>query len=130
MKTGPIANLRSKRAQKNNEPSLLDQLSTPLRDFVADYKANGASVYKQLRERNPEKYAELSTKLIALIASLKPESDGFHTAQSVQELGVKLLKAVGLDDPTEDQVEAAVAENNRFLLALEQIAAAANEQLQ
>jgi hypothetical protein len=47
----------------------------------------------------------------------------FSQCQTVQEIGVKLLQQVGLSDPREDQVEAAVAENDRFIAALQEIAA-------
>ena len=65
-------------SKKKQEASLLEQLSGPLRDFVTDFKANGANVLQQVRERNPEKYLELSTKLAGLVATLKPDPDGLH----------------------------------------------------
>jgi hypothetical protein len=63
--------LRTNGAAKNKPPeeSLLNQLSVPLRDFVKDFKAHGAEALQQVRERNPEKYLELSAKLAGLVAN-------------------------------------------------------------
>jgi hypothetical protein len=87
------------------EASLLDQLSAPLRDFVADFKTHGANTLEQVRERNPEKYVELSTKHIGLIAALKTEPDGFHNAKSREEIALKLLQSVGFVSPDEDSYQ-------------------------
>jgi hypothetical protein len=38
--------------QKANEPSLLDQLNGPLRDFVADIREHGVSTFQRLREES------------------------------------------------------------------------------
>src|ERR1700746_2457731 len=83
---------------KANEPSLLDQLNGPLRDFVADIRAHGVSTFQRLREENPSKYIELSTKLITLIVTIKPAPDDFQNAQSLQDIGRALLKSVGLHE--------------------------------
>jgi hypothetical protein len=69
---------RHSRSKSKTEPTLLDQLSKPLRDFVSDFKTHGANVLERVRQENPEKYLELSTKLVSLIATLKPEADGLH----------------------------------------------------
>jgi len=58
--------------RKKPEPSLLQQLSVPLRDFVNDFKTHGADVLQKVRKDNPEKYLELSTKLLPLVATLNP----------------------------------------------------------
>jgi hypothetical protein len=81
--------------KSKREPSLLDQLSAPLRDFVKDFQTHGPSTLEQVRERSPEKYIELSTRLVALIATLKPEPNGFRQAKSMEEVGTKLLQSVG-----------------------------------
>jgi hypothetical protein len=103
------------------EVSLLDELSAPLRDFVVDYKAHGADTLKKVREQNPEKYIELSTKLIGLIAALKTESDGFHNAENMEEIGAKLLQSIGFADPDERSIQEAIALNDEFILKLQQI---------
>ena len=105
------------------EASLLDQLSAPLRDFVKDFQTHGASVFEQVRERSPEKYIELSTRLVGLIATLKLEPDGFAECKSMQDIGMKLLQSVGCDEAlvTDDMIEQAIRENDAFIERLQAI---------
>ena len=105
------------------DASLLDQLSAPLRDCVADIKAHGAEKLKQLHD-NPQKYLELSIRLIELIASLRTESGlDFKSAKSMEEIGTKLLKSVGMDEHiiSPEMIEAAIEANNAFIAQLEAI---------
>jgi hypothetical protein len=113
------------------EPTLLDELSAPLRGFVKDFKAHGASTLEQVRERSPEKYIELRTKLIGLIAALKTEPDGFHNANSMEEIGRLLLKSVGCaeDAMSDGIVEQAIQANDVFIARLEQIRAKAEGEI-
>jgi hypothetical protein len=62
-----------------------------------------------------------------LIATLKPEPDGYSKARNAQEIAVRLLKSVGVaeDQITADMVEAAVAANEVFITRLEAIRDAA-----
>jgi len=62
---------------KSTEPSLLDQLNGPLKDIVKDFRENGAAALEAVRLRNPEKYLELSTKLLPLIIQLNPAGSDF-----------------------------------------------------
>src|SRR5262249_2925681 len=82
------------RKPKNHEPSLIEQLSGPLRDFVNDFKTHGASVLQKVREDNPEKNLELSTKLLPLVVGLNPGADDFSDCTDTISLGIKLLKSV------------------------------------
>jgi len=111
---------------------LLDELSKPLRDFVADFKAHGADVLQKVRENNPEKYLELSTKLLPLVAALNPGESDFSDCRSLDEIGIKLLKAVGMDEYLMDEnaVKAALECNNAFIAKLEAIRDAAQEPMQ
>src|SRR5215470_10247732 len=97
MTNGPISNLKSKKAQQK-QASLLEELNAPLRDFVADFKAHGADVLQKVREDNPEKYLELSTKLLPLVAALNPGMDDFSDCNDMRSIGIKLLKSVGCDE--------------------------------
>lgn len=121
--------LRTNGASKNKPPeeSLLSQLSVPLRDFVKDFKAHGAEALQQVRERNPEKYLELSAKLAGLVATLKPEAHPLATARDRQELAAELLKTVGLveDQMTPAMIEQAMAANYELVNRLEAIRDAA-----
>lgn len=85
----PIANLRSKKAQKANEPSLLEQLAEPLRDIVSDLKSNVAEELRKLRERDSARYLELSVKLLPLIAQLNPKPDDYSDCQDMRSIGIK-----------------------------------------
>ena len=116
------ANWLSKK-QKPAEPSLLEQLGGPLKDFVADFKEHGKSVLEQVRERSPEKYLELSTKLAGLAATLKPSQDGFQDAKTMEEIGLRLLKSIGMEeeDITPEQIAAAVQANDAFIERLQTI---------
>jgi len=116
------ANWLSKK-QKPAEKTLLEQLGGPLKDFVNDFKEHGKTVLEKVREENPEKYLELSTKLAGLVATLKPPQEGFHDAKSMEEIGLRLLKAVGMEeeDITPEMIEAAIAANNTFHARLKEI---------
>jgi hypothetical protein len=108
---------------KPAEASLLDQLGVPLRDFVADFKLHGKRALEQVRLESPSKYLELASKLAALVAALKPAQSAFHDANSMQDIGRKLLESVGTDNAaiTEDMIQEAVAANDRLIAQLESI---------
>ena len=93
----------------------VNKIPRRIRGDVAD---NAVEVIKQLREKSPEKYSEIAAKLLAAIQQ-QPDPDSFDSAKSMRELGLRLLKSIGLDDPTE--VEAAVAANNDFIAQLDAI---------
>jgi hypothetical protein len=120
----------ARRPQKPDEPALLDQLSGPLRDFVQDFKTHGKSVLEKVRERSPEKYLELSTKLAGLVAALKPKQNELEQANSNEDIAISLLKSVGCDESkiTEDMILKAWELNNEFVGSLESIAAAAKRE--
>ena len=107
------------RKPKSSEPSLRDKLSAKfLKDFEADFAANGADVIKQLRERHPDRYAELAAKLIA---QAEPPSGVFDRAQSMHDIGIGLLAQVGCIAPSERQIQEAIRANDEFVARLESI---------
>jgi len=114
------------------EPSLLEQLSAPLRDFVNDFKTHGADVLQKVREDNPEKYLELSTKLLPLVAALNPGMDDFSDCNDMRSIGIKLLKSVGCDEfeMTEAMIQEALQHNNQFIERLQAIRARAEVAIQ
>jgi hypothetical protein len=72
------------RKAKATEPSLRERLSQSyLEAFEADFRAHGISVLEQLREKSPEKYAEIASRLIA---ASEPKPDGFENAKTMQEI--------------------------------------------
>jgi hypothetical protein len=115
------------KGKKKEEESLLEQLSGPLRDFVVDFKTHGKTVLEQVRQENPAKYLEMASKLAALVAALRPEPDGYSKADSMQDVGRKLLLSVGADETmlTDAQIEQAIAANDALILQLEAIRDAA-----
>jgi hypothetical protein len=107
-----------------SEKGLLQDLNGPLRDFVADFKQHGKSVLEQVRERSPEKYLELSTKLLPLVMALNPGASSFSDCETQSDIGMKLLRSVGLEEDlvTPSLIEEAVKAKNDFLDQLEAIA--------
>src|SRR5262245_65602635 len=109
------------RKPKATEPSLRDKLSAKfMTDFEADFAQHGTDVIQQLREKHPDKYAALAADLIR---QAEPPSGVFDKAKSMEDIGIGLLKQVGINDPSEQQIEAALALHNRFITDLEMIAA-------
>ena len=108
---------------KKLQPTLRQQLSEPLRDFVADFKAHGKSALETVRERSPEKYLELATKLLPLVAALNPGADDFADCATPNDVGMKLLKTVGMNefDMTEPMIADALKARDDLIDALEAI---------
>src|SRR5262245_44759912 len=103
-------------------PRLRDKLSESfLRAFVSDFEDNGPDVIEKLRTRNPAKYCEISARLIA--ANEPQDGLDFKSSRSMEDIGLKLLKSVGVPDAviTDEMVQAAIAANNEFITRLEAI---------
>jgi hypothetical protein len=73
-----------------------------------------------MRETHPERYAELAAKMI-MTAEPAEQKQGLGQAKSMNEIGMRLLQSVGVIEPTDEQIEQAIAANDRFIQALEQI---------
>ena len=109
------------RKAKTAEPSLRDMLSARFLEAIhTDFEAHGVEVIQRLRDKDPRAYCEISARLIA---ATEPPGDGFDGAESLQELGVRLLESVGCprDAITADTAEAAVAAQDDFAAALAKI---------
>src|SRR5262245_34667043 len=117
----------SRKPKTNTEPTLLEQLSEPLRDFVNDFRAHGKSALEQVREKSPEKYLELSTKLLPLVAALNPGVNDFADAKDMRGIGIALLKSVGCAefDMDETMIADALEANDTFIERLQGIRAKA-----
>jgi hypothetical protein len=114
------------------EETLLDQLSKPLRDIVADLKTHSADSVEKLRERDPAKYIELSIKLIALIHGLKTEKGADdNRTKTREEISRGILRSCGLADEfvTDAVVEQVAEANDAFMAALEVIKAKAEGEI-
>jgi hypothetical protein len=116
---------------KKEQETLLEQLSGPLRDFVVNFKTHGKTVLEQVRQDNPAKYLEMASKLAALVAALRPEPDGYSKANTMQDIGRRLLQSVGADETTltDVQIEQAIAANDAFVAQLQAIKNAASGEL-
>jgi hypothetical protein len=113
------------RKPKTSEPSLRDKLSAAyLEAFQKDFEANGIAVIETLRKESPAKYAEIASRLIAATSPTE-QKEGFASDNSMQAVGARLLQSVGLIEPTNEQIEAAIAANDEFIAKLEQIRDAA-----
>jgi hypothetical protein len=112
------------RKAKASEPSLRDRLSANfLAAFQADFEANGVAAIEQLRQKSPEKYADIAARLIA---TTEPGPDiDFTKCKSIADIGRSLLRQAGMadDDITDAMIEVAVEANNRLVDTLESIAA-------
>src|SRR5262245_34973143 len=95
-------------------------------DFVAalqaDWNQHGAEIIEMLRKKAPTKYAEIISRF-ALPDPWMDEPSAYSEAKSMDDVGRIHLSQVGIDDPTDKQVEMALAAHNRFIQELEMIAA-------
>jgi hypothetical protein len=109
------------RKPKTSEPSLRDKLSER---FVfaleSDFETHQSEVIKSLREKHIDRYADL---IVRLIAAREPEQkpEGFAAANSLHDVGRRLLQQVGLPEPLDEQIAQAIEENDKFISALEAI---------
>jgi hypothetical protein len=103
------------------EPTLLEELSKPLKDFVEDFRLHGKEAIEQVRRESPSKYLELSTKLAGLVAVLKPEAT--PKPKTMEEVGFRLLQSVNCPEDliTGEMVEDAIKENDRLIEQLQAI---------
>jgi len=113
------------RKSKIAEPSVRDKLGgTFLRAFQSDFEANGVDVIVRLREKYPERYAELAAKLIA---DTEPpsEQDAFGHCKSTQDVGRQLLLQVGAEEDAiaPEMIEQALEAYDRLIETLTAIAA-------
>jgi hypothetical protein len=118
--------------KKKTEPSLRDQLSEPLRDFVDDIRTHGPDALKKVREKDPTKYLELATKILPLVAALDPGISDFSDCQTPADIGRQLLKNVGADEYliSDGMIAEAVEAHDLLIAKLEQIRAKAEGDIQ
>jgi hypothetical protein len=108
--------------RKPSQASARAELSADfLRSFQADFKAHGKEVIERMRQEAPAKYAELAAKLISP-ESDPPNANSFKDAQSMHDIGLRLLRSIGLDEPTDEQITLAIPANDCFVARLEEIA--------
>jgi hypothetical protein len=109
--------------RKPSQASARAELSADfLRSFQADFKVYGKEVIERMRQEAPAKYAEIASRLIA--ASDPPSDEGFKNANSMRDIGLRLLISVGADREaiTDEQVDLAIIANDNFINRLQEIA--------
>ena len=110
------------RKPKPTAPNLREKLSANLlRALEEDFAANGVAALEKMRLASPERYCELAAKLIA--QSEPPDPNDVNNAKSSEDLMRYALAKMGIANPSEQQLEMAVAANTRFMSELEMIAA-------
>jgi hypothetical protein len=111
---------------KTNEPSLRTKLFKALE---SDFEMHGIETIKKLRETHPDRYIDITSRLIATI---EPPVSGFAECNSLQEIGLKLLESVGVNanDATDDMVKQAMEANDAFIAKLEAIRDAGQGRIQ
>lgn len=117
----------ARKPQSRDARSPRDRLSRDfLQNFAEDFALNGIAVIKALREKSPERYAELAAKVI--MQAEEPDDESLKNAQSMEEIGRRLLKTVGVGEPTKRQIAAAIKINDKFVKGLERLAVVANDE--
>ena len=115
---------------KASEPSVRDKLSASfLKAFQNDFEINGIEAIEKLREESPSKYAEIASRLIAMV---EPPPEGFEVCRTPRDLGIALLKSVQINEyeMTEDMIAQALKCNDDFIDRLQAIRAAAEGAMQ
>jgi hypothetical protein len=118
--------MKPRKAKNTNEhePSVRDRLASDfLKAFEADFRAHGIGVIELLRERAPERYAEVAVKLIA--AAEQPGSTSpYAKAKSTRDFARILLMEQGLAEwqVSDHLVDQAVAALERHAAEVELIA--------
>jgi hypothetical protein len=78
-----------------------------------------------MRQKSPERY--IVTACNAIASAEEPDDDlDFKKVKTKEELAARLLKSVGVDEPTDEQIAAAVEANQNFTERLEEIAQGAS----
>jgi hypothetical protein len=88
-----------------------------------DFDKHGVEIIEALRRESPRAYAELVGRLIQTTDA--PDGKGFKDCNSLADIGRRLLKSVGLPEPDEAAIQAAIEANDVFVARLQAIAQAA-----
>jgi hypothetical protein len=76
-------------------------------------------------QKNPSAIASSELGIAKVFGHISDQPEAkhdFNSAQSMQDIARKLLQSVGLEHATEDQIEAAILANDKFIAELERIA--------
>jgi hypothetical protein len=107
-------------ARTAKAPNLRDKLSAAfLQAFSADFENHGVAVIEALREKYPEKYAELCGRIIATVAQPLDPND-FSLCGSELDIARKLLIQVGMSEAaiTDSALQLAAEANSELVARL------------
>jgi hypothetical protein len=118
------------KSKPKQEPSLRTKLSQSyLEALEADFRLHGKAVIERMREKDPVRYAELAARMIMTSEPLADKND-FASANSMHEIGERLMQSVGCEKPTEEQIAEALVLNDTFVAGLESVHACAKGKIQ
>src|SRR5262245_9003531 len=104
-------------APKPVEPNIRDALTTAfIEQLQADFAEHGKEIIQTVRKESPSKYAELVLRLIPLEPRMLQPDDKPKNSRDIAE---HLLRDVGLFEPSDQDVEEALACYDRMIEALE-----------
>jgi hypothetical protein len=90
-----------------------------LESLERDFEKNKDAVIEALRKESPRAYAELLGRLV--MTADPPEGGGLGDCKSMTDIGRRLLKSVGLAEPDEAAIQAAIEANDTFVARLQAI---------
>lgn len=93
-----------------------------LESLAKDFEKHRDEVIEALRKESPKAYAELVGRLIQTTDA--PAENSFANCNSQRDIALRLLKSVGVDEPDEAAIQAAMEANETFLSRLDSIAQA------
>jgi|SRR6516162_1325481 hypothetical protein len=91
-----------------------------LESLEKDFEKHRDEVIEALRKKSPRAYAELLGRLV-MTADSPEGGGGFKNCQSMEDIGRRLLKSVGLPEPDEAAIQAAIEANDTFVARLQAI---------
>jgi len=114
----PITHLRSKMHRKTQSNARIKLSADFINGLAEQYDLHGDEILDAVRKESPVKLAEI----IARLVPQQPVPTGlFDDADSHQEIGRRMLRAVGMDDPSDEQITEAVAAHEELVAKLEAI---------
>ena len=90
-----------------------------LESLEKGFQAHRDEVIEALRKESPKAYAELLGRLVQ--TSDPPSENSLKTANSLREIGERLLRSIGVSEPSDEMIDLACAANDVFVATLEKI---------
>jgi hypothetical protein len=113
-----------KRNEKDNRDSRRDLSNDFVHALAADWKEHGTKTIEQVREKTPEKYCELISKVVPremLIASDGTAATDINGPKTSRDIADHLLGDVGLSHPSDRDRERALEAYDALIASLESI---------